>query len=350
MKPQTEVIASVIAYSFCSGTLVLLNKLILHHLPYPSLVVSFQLMATIVFIYSAKYFFQLPVDALQWKYVVPYLYYIIAFAMGVYCNMMSLSISNVETVIVFRALSPCLVAFLDALFLGREYPNFRSWVALGIIVLGAYGYASFDVKFQTQGLAAYFWPFCYLLIISFEMAYGKRIIRSVDLKTKSGPVLYTNLLGIWPMLFFAYLSGEPAKFRADHDDGFLIQTKPAAFIFLLMGCVVGTGIGYSSWWCRDKVSATSFTLIGVMNKCLTILLNLYIWDKHAPPGGIASLALCLVGGAVYQQAPMRSTANGASKAFAAAAEDVWESDIRGPDRSDGEEEPLVVLKGIKQRK
>ena len=42
-----------------------------------------------------------------------------------------------------------------------------------------------------------------------------------------------------------------------------------------------------------------------MNKCLTILLNIMIWDKHATPGGIASLFLCIVGGIIYEQAPMR---------------------------------------------
>lgn len=348
MNPKTEVVASVVAYSFCSGTLVLLNKLVLHHLPYPSLVVSFQLTATILFIFAAKHFGQLPVDDLKWKFIVPYLYYIVAFAMGVYCNMKSLSISNVETVIVFRALSPCLVAGLDAFFLGREYPSTRSWIALVIIVAGAYGYASFDTQFQTQGFSAYTWPTAYLLIISFEMCYGKRIIGSVDLKTKSGPVLYTNLLGIWPMLLFAYLGNEPAKFRADRLEGLTIS--PAPVIFLLLGCIAGTGIGYSSWWCRDKVSATSFTLIGVMNKCLTVLLNLAIWDQHAPPGGIACLALCLIGGSIYRQAPLRSAANTASKAVAEAADDVWEVSGRDDDGTD-EEKPLVTpADGIKQRK
>ena len=148
---ENEVALSIIAYSLCSGTLVLLNKLILHQLPYPSLVVSFQLCAALVFIYGAKYSGKLQVDEIQWKFVVPYLYYIVLFSVGVYCNMKSLSMSNVETIIVFRALSPCLVAFLDAIFLGREYPSTRSWTGLGIIVLGAYGYASFDEKFQTQG-------------------------------------------------------------------------------------------------------------------------------------------------------------------------------------------------------
>ena len=143
LSPNMEVALSVVAYSFCSGTLVLLNKLILHRLPYPSLVITFQLCAALVFIFSAKYAGILQVDPLKWEYVVPYLYYIVAFAMGVYCNMRSLSVSNVETVIVFRALSPCLVAMLDAMFLGREYPSRRSWAGIGLIVAGAYGYASY---------------------------------------------------------------------------------------------------------------------------------------------------------------------------------------------------------------
>jgi drug/metabolite transporter (DMT)-like permease len=193
MKAEIEVALAIAAYSFCSGTLVLLNKLIMHHLPFPSLVISVQLIAALMFIGIAKFTGKLQVDPIKWVYVKPYLGYTVAFSMGVFCNMKSLSMSNIETVIVFRALSPCIVSFLDAIFLGRVYPSLRSWSALGLIVLGTVGYASFDAEFQTQGLAAYFWPLMYLIVISFEMAYGKRIIQSVDLKTKSGPVLYTNV-------------------------------------------------------------------------------------------------------------------------------------------------------------
>ena len=301
-----EIVLSIVAYSFCSGTLLLLNKMTLHHFPYPSLVTCFQLISTLAIIMGMHLTIQLPLDPLKWKFIVPYSYYIVAFALGVYCNMRSLSQSNVETVIVFKALSPCLVAFLDAMFLGREFPSQRSWTALGIIVLGAFGYASQDEKFQTQGYAAYAWPFAYLLVISFEMAYGKSLLKSVDLKTQSGPVVYTNLLGIPPMMIFAALGGEYSKFQNDHLSEASTDTISATGYFLLfLSCLAGTGIGYSSWWCRGTVSATSFTLIGVMNKCLTILLNILVWDQHAQPMGIASLFLCLVGGSLYRQAPMR---------------------------------------------
>lgn len=76
---------------------------------------------------------------------------------------------------------------------------------------------------------------------------------------------------------------------------------------LVVSSIIGTLIGYTGWSCRSLVSATSFTLIGVINKFLTILLNVFIWDKHATPLGILSLIVSLIGGSCYQQAPMRST-------------------------------------------
>lgn len=177
LTPQQEIVVSIVSYSFCSGTLVLLNKLTLHYLPFPSLVVAFQLLACILMIYGVKLAGYIQVDPIKWDFVKPYLLYTLFFSTGVYCNMRSLNISNVETVIVFRALTPVIVAFLDALFLGREWPSPRSWAGLCTLVVGAYGYASHDEKFQTQGYSAYAWPAMYTLVIAVEMVSGK------DLKT-----------------------------------------------------------------------------------------------------------------------------------------------------------------------
>jgi len=304
-----EIIFSVLAYSLCSGSLVLINKLTLHYLPFPSLVITFQLASCIVLIFSAKCLGYIDVDAFSWKYVKPYLLYIGFFSFGVYCNMRSLASSNVETVIVFRALAPVIVTFLDASFLGREWPSQRSWAGLGTLVLGAYMYANEDEKFQTQGYSAYMWPTLYTIVISFEMAYGKSIVKSVPLKTRSGPVIYTNVLGFVPMLLFATVGNEYGKFYDFWWAGSEQRLPPVSVALLITGSVVGTLIGYSSWWCRGVVSATSFTLIGVVNKCLTILLNVMIWDQHATPGGLFSLFVCISGGLIYQQAPMRGANN-----------------------------------------
>lgn len=60
-----------------------------------------------------------------------------------------------------------------------------------------------------------------------------------------------------------------------------------------------------TWLCRGMVSATTFTLVGVVNKFLTVLLNVVIWDKHSSPEGIMAVCICLLAGTFYQQAPRR---------------------------------------------
>jgi len=48
-----------------------------------------------------------------------------------------------------------------------------------------------------------------------------------------------------------------------------------------LSCIVGIAIGYSGWWCRDLISATSYTLVGVINKLLTVTVSVsfavYSW-------------------------------------------------------------------------
>jgi hypothetical protein len=53
------------------------------------------------------------------------------------------------------------------------------------------------------------------------------------------------------------------------------------------------------------VSATTYTLVGVVNKFLTVLLNVLVWDKHSTPFGIVAVCICLLAGTMYQQAPKR---------------------------------------------
>jgi hypothetical protein len=54
------------------------------------------------------------------------------------------------------------------------------------------------------------------------------------------------------------------------------------------------------------VSATTYTLVGVGNKFLTVILNIVVWDKHSSQTGLLAVVFCLVAGAFYEQSPRRS--------------------------------------------
>merc|ERR1719247_2518418 len=111
-------------------------------------------------------------------------------------------------------------------------------------------------------------------------------------------VLYTNGLSCVPTSGIGLISGEYGRL------GGVVWTTHGAF-WLAVSCVVGTGISWAGFKCQSVITAAAYTVVGVVNKMLTVLLNVLIWDAHASAVGIGSLLICLGGGVLYQQAPLR---------------------------------------------
>ena len=120
-----------------------------------------------------------------------------------------------------------------------------------LIVLGAIGYVKTDKEFALHGVSAYTWVMIYMLIICFEMTYGKHIIKSVKMKNKVlGAVYYTNSIAILPMFSLGFaVFGEGDKWGTFGITAFGI-------IMLLVSCLIGTCISYAAFNCRNLVSAT----------------------------------------------------------------------------------------------
>ena len=111
-------------------------------------------------------------------------------------------------------------------------------------------------------------------------------------------MLYTNGLAVIPTSLIGWSSGEMGRLKT-------VEWTTMAVFWLLPSCVVGTGISWAGFKCQSCITATAYTVVGVVNKMITVLCNVLIWDQHASGAGIASLLICLVGGALYQQAPLR---------------------------------------------
>eukprot|EP00312_Isochrysidales_sp_CCMP1244_P002836 CAMPEP_0196680958 /NCGR_PEP_ID=MMETSP1090-20130531/8148_1 /TAXON_ID=37098 /ORGANISM="Isochrysis sp, Strain CCMP1244" /LENGTH=332 /DNA_ID=CAMNT_0042019289 /DNA_START=1 /DNA_END=997 /DNA_ORIENTATION=+ len=206
--------------------------------------------------------------------------------------------TNVETVIVFRTIAPLAVAVFDYVFHGRDLPSLRSCLAMGIIVAGALSYVLNDKSFAVSGLRAYVWVVVWLCFLIFNLTYGKYLVSGLGVSSWTA-VQYNNTLSMLPTLLFGLLGGEVDKLQA-------VEWTARGLLWLAASCVVGLGISYAGFKCQSLISATSYTIIGVLNKMLTVLVNTLMWDQHASAAGIASLLVCLAGGALYQQAPLRS--------------------------------------------
>eukprot|EP00600_Ochromonadales_sp_CCMP1393_P005281 CAMPEP_0174970336 /NCGR_PEP_ID=MMETSP0004_2-20121128/9318_1 /TAXON_ID=420556 /ORGANISM="Ochromonas sp., Strain CCMP1393" /LENGTH=299 /DNA_ID=CAMNT_0016220039 /DNA_START=195 /DNA_END=1094 /DNA_ORIENTATION=+ len=289
------------------------------YLPIPSVVSCIQIVSSCVFILLYKLMGG-QVDAIEWPKVKAYAMYIVAFVAAIYANMQALNHSNVETVIVFRACSPIAVTVVEYLFMDRAWPSLRSTFSLVIVATGAVFYCMSDSQFAMNGFSSYSWVITYFFLITFEMTYGKKLTSSVKMESVWGPVLYCNLLAALPMFMIGYCNGD---YENIHEK--LMEVPANGMMLLAFSCVAGTLIGYTGWLCRGMVSATTYTLVGVVNKFLTVLLNVILWDKHSTPTGLFAVCVCLLAGTLYQQAPRRDEARKALQAEQAAAADLESS-------------------------
>lgn len=167
----------------CSSTLLLANKAALHYFNRPSVVSFVQIVFATVMVLIMKYAIGVEVDDLEWAKFKPYTIYIVAFVSAIYANMRALSVSNVETIIVFRACTPLAVTVIDFLFMGRAFPSLRSLLSLLCVSGCALLYCITDSEFALKGLSAYYWVSIYFCLIVFEMTYGKKLTANVKMKS-----------------------------------------------------------------------------------------------------------------------------------------------------------------------
>lgn len=293
------ILIAVLFYMLCSSVMLVANKVAVTLVPLPGLMVCCQFVVAVAFVAGRSIIASIETDSFTFERVVMFLPYVASMSLCIFSNVKSLHFSNVETVICFRACTPICVSLLDWFFLGRELPGFQSLASLLMVFFGAVGYVMTDSEFKMNGFSAYTWVTIYFFAIVGEMTYGKRVMSKIKFSSPVwGSLLYTNVLCIPPMFVMAVWNSEPQQVSETE-----ISLYGAAAVFFT--CVVGVCISYAGWNCREKTSATSFTLIGVACKFLSVLINIFIWDKHASSTGIACLFVCIGASALYRQSPMR---------------------------------------------
>ena len=57
-------------------------------------------------------------------------------------------------------------------------------------------------------------------------------------------------------------------------------------------------------WFID-ITATTFTLVGVLNKMATIAFTVIVWPNDTTAASILALVFCILFGLLYQDAPKR---------------------------------------------
>lgn len=287
----------IIGYALCSSLLAVINKFAITYFNYPGLLTALQYLTCTVAVWLLGKLGFLHHDPFTWDTAKKFLPAAIVFYLAIFTNTNLLRHANVDTFIVFRSLTPLLVAIADTVFRNQPLPSRLTFLSLFVILAGAVGYVATDSAFT---LTAYSWALAYLVTITTEMVYIKHMVSHLGLNIW-GYVLYNNLLSLMIAPIFWFLTGEQAEVFAALNENRGNLFEPVAFSAVALSCVFGFLISYFGFAARNAISATAFTVTGVVNKFLTVVINVLIWDKHATPVGLVCLLVTICGGVGYQQ-------------------------------------------------
>ncbi|KAK3031132.1 hypothetical protein RJ639_035130 [Escallonia herrerae] len=287
----------VIGYALCSSLLAVINKFAITKFNYPGLLTALQYLTSALGVWVLGKLGFLHHDPFTLDTAKKFLPAAVVFYLAIFTNTNLLRHANVDTFIVFRSLTPLLVAIADTAFRKQPCPSKLTFVSLLIILGGAVGYVATDSGFT---LTAYSWAFAYLVTITTEMVYIKHMVTNLGLNTW-GFVFYNNLLSLMMAPVFWIITGEYSDAFTAVGSNSENLFDPVAFSAVSLSCVFGLLISFFGFAARKAISATAFTVTGVVNKFLTVAINVLIWDKHAGPIGLLCLLLTLAGGVLYQQ-------------------------------------------------
>lgn len=285
--------AVIVSYMTVSSLMLMANKLAVEFVPAPATVLFIQFATSALFAKVMQCCGN-EVDPMEWAKIKKFILVVVTQIGTIFSGMKALQYCNVETFIVFRASMPVVLCVLDYLFLGRTLPGLRSTLCLIGLVCGAAGYALTESGFEVRG---YMWIGIWYVIFCIDFAYIKHVVESVKMTTY-GRVYYQNFLGSFGFIIMILATQEYNILSTS-------MLEPKAIAIVTLTCFLGMGMSTFSYRLRAMVSSTYMAIIGNMCKVITVIINFFLWDKHANAYGLAALGLCLVCAYFYQQAPRR---------------------------------------------
>lgn len=293
---QASIYGVAAGYCISASLLSIINKWAIMKFPYPGALTALQYLTSAagVFIFGRlKLLEHDPLDLVtMWRFLPA----AIIFYLSLFTNSELLLHANVDTFIVFRSAVPIFVAIGETLFLHQPWPSVKTWLSLATIFGGSVLYVLTDYQFTFM---AYSWALAYLVSMSIDFVYIKHVVMTIGLNTW-GLVLYNNLEALLLFPLELFIMGELKKIKHEISD----ESDWHSFQVVLpvgLSCIFGLAISFFGFSCRRAISATGFTVLGIVNKLLTVVINLVIWDKHSKLLGTVGLLICMIGGIMYQQ-------------------------------------------------
>ncbi|KAI5017600.1 hypothetical protein ZWY2020_042488 [Hordeum vulgare] len=298
---QASVYGLAVGYCLSASLLSIINKWAIMKFPYPGALTALQYLTSVVGVLLCGQAKLIEHDGLNFTTMWKFLPAAVMFYISIFTNSLTLAACQcghfhcLRSVPIFVAIERHCTFTNHGRYSrhGFHYPPY----------CGSVIYVFTDNQFT---VTAYSWAVAYLASMSIDFVYIKHVVMTIGLNTW-GLVLYNNLEALMLFPIELFIMGEFNQMKVDSSK----MTNWLSFDVILpvaLSCIFGLAISFFGFSCRRAISATGFTVLGIVNKLLTVVINLLIWDKHSSLVGTIGLLICMSGGVLYQQSTTKTKA------------------------------------------
>eukprot|EP01059_Diplonema_ambulator_P022548 TRINITY_DN37856_c0_g1_i1.p1 TRINITY_DN37856_c0_g1~~TRINITY_DN37856_c0_g1_i1.p1 ORF type:complete len:366 (+),score=91.17 TRINITY_DN37856_c0_g1_i1:41-1099(+) len=300
-----ETAMSVLAYSSCSISMVLLNKLVMdtHKFNFPSALLFFQSLSAFVLVALLKNRGVVDFPSMNKALILRWLPLTGLFVGMLGTSMLGLRTMSVSITLLIKNFALIFIAVGDNILYGHYLDK---WVLLSflLMIFGSFVGAQQDKWVTAWGL---FWNFANVGFTTGYQLYMKGMLNEAKKSLgRWGPVYYNNLLALPPLLL-------PTIYSAPVWEEQLTLSSKWLQLWLTLMMLVGAIMTMSSFWCMRMTSPTTYSVVGALNKVPLAIISMWVFDQYPTAYGAFGIFLALLGGVLYTVVNVNASSNQAMR-------------------------------------
>ncbi|XP_062192475.1 GDP-mannose transporter GONST1 [Phragmites australis] len=301
---QNRALLSGLAYCISSCSMILVNKFVLSGYGFnaPIFLMLYQNIVSVTIVSTLSLSGAIPTEPLTWKLIKVWLPVNIIFVGMLITSMFSLKYINVAMLTILKNVANVLTASGETYFFNKHHGT-QVWIALILMIISAAAGGVTDLSFHAVG---YTWQIINCFLTASYSLTLRHVMDSAKQATKSGNlnelsmVLLNNILSL-PLGIILVLGFNEVEYLLETP----LLRMPEFWLVITASGVLGLAISFTSMWFLHQTSATTYSLVGSLNKIPLSVAGIVLFKVRTSMENSLSILFGLLAGVFFARAKLR---------------------------------------------
>nr|GEX78473.1 GDP-mannose transporter GONST1 isoform X1 [Tanacetum cinerariifolium] len=304
LKVNNQALLSGLAYCLSSCSMILVNKYVLSSYDFNAGIslMLYQNFVSVLIVSSLSILGVISTEPLTWRLIKVWLPVNFIFVGMLVTSMFSLRYINVAMVTVLKNFTNVITAVGEMYLFNKHHDN-RVWASLFLMIISAISGGITDLSFNAVG---YTWQFINCFLTASYSLTLRRVMDTAKQVTKSGNlnefsmVLLNNTLSLPLGLLLIFVFNE-----VDYLYSTPLLRMPTFWLVMTFSGFLGLAISFSSMWFLHQTGATTYSLVGSLNKIPLSVAGIVLFHVPTSLENSASILFGLVAGVFFARAKIK---------------------------------------------